>query len=207
MALVKNFYPKPGNLNRFDPYLSPLCTNPNFFMKYLKKAIFLTILALLTQCATTLPSQTAKPGGNNARVNEESTATTDKSTLDKGCPLDKLQWLYVSDKFDATRQNQLADTLAQAAKADAATLDRMVANRNNNPMTISSTLKTLVEQMAVSRVPVSEEFYKQYSSSRMAMCAVMDALRSGSIKQDESSKVAGNTFREVANSFEGLKTN
>lgn len=177
-------------------------------MKYLRKAFFLAVLALLTQCATTLPSQTAKPGGGNVRVNEESVVvTTDNSTLDKGCPLDKLQWLYVSGKFDVTQQNQLADTLARAAKADAATLDRMAANRNNNPMTASSTLKTLVEKMAVTRVPVSEEFYKQYSSSRMAMCAVMDALRSGSIKQDESSKVAGNTFREVAKSFDSLKNN
>ncbi|GHB72534.1 hypothetical protein [Persicitalea jodogahamensis] len=176
-------------------------------MNYFRKALALLLLLFLSQCATTLPSQTTKPGGGNARVNEESTAKTDNSTLDKGCPLDKMQWLYVNDKFDAVRQSQLADTLAQAARTDAATLDRMAANRNNNPMEISSALKTLVEKMAESRVPVNEEFYKQYSSSRMAMCAVIDALRSGSIKQDESSKVAGNTFREVAKSFESLKTN
>ena len=176
-------------------------------MNYLRTIFSSLLLALLAQCATTSPNQTAKPGGSNARVNEESTTTTDNSTLDKGCPLDKLQWLYVSEKFDLAQQNQLADTLARAAKADAATLDRMAANRNNNPLAASSTLKTLVEKMAASRVPVSEEFYKQYSSSRMAMCAVMDALRSGSIKQDESSKVAGNTFREVAKSFDSLKTN
>jgi len=177
-------------------------------MKYLPKFFSLVTLALLTQCATTSnPPQTTIPGGGNARVNEEATVAVDNSTLDKGCPLDKLQWLYISEKFDLAQQNQLADTLAQAARTDAATLDRMAANRNNNPMAASSALKVLVEKMAVSRVPVSEAFYKQYSSSRMVMCAVINALRSGSIKQDESSKVAGNTFREVAKSFEGLKTN
>ncbi len=176
-------------------------------MNYLRKAFILSSLAFLTQCATTQPSQTTRTGGSNARVNEESTATTDNNTLDKGCPLDKLQWLYVNEKFDRAQQNKLADTLAQAARIDAATLDRMAANRNNNPMAISSALKTLVEKMSTNRVAVNEEFYKQYSSSRMAMCAVFEALRSGSIKQDESSKVAGNTFREVAKSFESLKTN
>ena len=177
-------------------------------MKCLPKVFSVVVLALLTQCATTSgPPKTATPGGGNARVNEETASATSNSTLDDGCPLDKLQWLYVSEKFDLAQQNQLADTLAQAARTDAATLDRMAANRNNNPMAASSALKVLVEKMAVSRVPVSDAFYKQYSSSRMAMCAVMNALRSGSIKQDESSKVAGNTFREVAKSFESLKTN
>lgn len=177
-------------------------------MNYFRKIPALLALFFLTQCATTSnPPQTTSSGGANTRVNEEVTATTDNSTLDKGCPLEKLQWLYASDKFDMYRQNRLADTLAQAARTDAATLDRMVANRNNNPMAASSALKTLVEKMSATRVPVSEEFYKQYSRSRTAMCAVLDALRSGSIKQDESSKVAGNTFREVAKSFEGLKTN
>lgn len=177
-------------------------------MKYhLKNVFLLSALVLLTQCATTNPPQTTTRGEGNARIETGNSTDSDKSTLNQGCPLDKLQWLYVSDNFNLARQNQLADTLAQAARTDAATLDRMVANRNNNPMAASSALKTLVENMAVNRVSVSEEFYKQYASSRMAMCAVIDALRSGSIKQDQSSKVAGNTFREVAKSFESLKTN
>lgn len=177
-------------------------------MKHLPRLLSLAALAFLTQCASTSnPPRSTAPGGGNARVNEEARVATDNSTLAKGCPLDKLQWLHVSEKFDLARQNQLADTLAQAARTDAATLDRMAANRNNNPMAASSSLKMLVEKMAEDRVPVSGEFYRQYANSRMAMCAVMEALRSGSIKKDESSKVAGNTFREVAKSFESLKTN
>ncbi|WP_373513536.1 hypothetical protein [Persicitalea sp.] len=174
-------------------------------MNNLKKALSLFGIFLLTQCASTSPPQTTTAGGGNARVREEVAGSKDNSTLENGCPLDKMQWLYASDKFDSVQQNSLADTLSKAAKADAATLDRMMANRNNNPLEASSSLKILVEKFAQSRVPVSEEFYKQYASSRMAMCAVMDALRSGSIKQDESTKVAGNTFREVAKSFEKLR--
>ncbi len=172
------------------------------------KKIILAFVGLLifTQCATTSPPQTTSPGGANARVDVNAQASADGNTLDKGCPLDKLQWLQVTEQFDSEKQNELATRLAEAAQTDAATLDRMAANRNNNPMVVSSSLKSYVEKMALNKVPVSEAFFKQYSSSRMAMCAVMDALRSGSIKADQSSKVAGNTFREVAKSFESLKT-
>ncbi len=176
-------------------------------MKIPKMIVAFTSLLLLTQCAPTSPSQTTLPGGTNARVDANAQPDTDDNTLDKGCPLDKLQWLYVSEKANVENQNELAGQLAQAAQTDAVTLDRMAANKNNNPMVISSALKAYVEKMSQSRIPVSEAFLKQYSSSRMAMCAVMDALRSGSIKPDQSSRVAGNTFREVAKSFESLKTN
>lgn len=162
-------------------------------------------ILLLSHCVTTSPSQTTRPGGTNVRVDASAQPESDNNKLDKGCPLDKLQWLQVTDNYVVEKQNELADKLANAAQADAATLDRMAANKNNNPMVISSALKGVVEQMSQSRMPVSEAFFKQYSSSRAAMCAVMDALRNGSIRADQSAKVAGNTFREVGKSFEGLK--
>lgn len=171
----------------------------------LKRLLFPLCMALLTQCATTSPSQSPSSGGSNARVEAGASADTDNGTLAKGCPLDKLQWLYASQQFDPDVQEELAAKIAQAAQTDAATLDRLVANRNTNPMDISSALKAYIEKVAQTRTPVSEAFYQQYASSRMAMCAVMDALQSGTIRQDERSKVAGNTFREVAKSFEKFK--
>lgn len=159
-------------------------------------------LGFLTQCATTSPSQNFPSGGGNARVDVESSAEADNSLLAKGCPLNPLQWLYTSKQFDQAVQNDIAANIAQAAQTDAATLDRLVANKNSNPMAISSALKAYIDKAAQAKIPVSEAFYQQYANSRMTMCAVMDALRSGSIKQDESSKVAGNTFREVVKSFE-----
>lgn len=174
-------------------------------MKISKVIMAAASILLLAQCATTSPSQTTLPGGTNVRVDANTQPEGDNNTLDKGCPLDKLQWLQVTDNYVLDKQNELADKLATAAQTDAATLDRMAANKNNNPMVISSALKAVVEQMSQSRMPVSEAFFKQYSSSRTAMCAVMDALRNGSIRSDQSSKVAGNTFREVGKSFESLK--
>ncbi len=174
-------------------------------MKTIRKLIILGCLVVLTQCSTTSPSQSPSSGGSNARVDVEKPTESDDITLAKGCPLDKLQWLYASEKFDKAKQNQIAEKINQAAQTDAATMDRLVANKNTNPMAISSALKAYIEQAAQIRTPVSDAFYQQYANSRMTMCAVMDALRSGSIKQDESSKVAGNTFREVAKSFEKFK--
>jgi hypothetical protein len=174
-------------------------------MTTLKKLIFLGCMGFLTQCATTSPSQSPSSGGSNARVDVEKPAETDNSTLAKGCPLDKLQWLYISEKFGRDEQNKLAEKIILAAQTDAATMDRLVANKNTNPMQASSALKTFIEQAAQVKTPVSDAFYQQYANSRMAMCAVIEALRSGSIKQEESSKVAGNTFREVAKSFEKFK--
>ena len=171
-------------------------------MNTIKKLFFMGCLGLLTQCATTSPSQNFPAGGGNARVDVESSVDTDNNLLAKGCPLDPLQWLYTSQQFDRGIQDTIAAKIAQASQTDAATLDRLVANKNSNPMAISSALKTYIDKASKTRTPVSEAFYQQYANSRMTMCAVMDALRSGSIKQDESSKVAGNTFREVAKSFE-----
>ncbi len=174
-------------------------------MQTIKRLIFLGCLGLLTQCATTSPSQNIPAGGGNARVDVESSVDTDNSLLSKGCPLNPLQWLYASPQFDQAVQDTMATKIAQAAQTDAATLDRQMANKNSNPLAITSALKVYVDKASQKRIPVSEAFYQQYSNSRMTMCAVMDALRSGSIKQDESSKVAGNTFREVAKSFEKFK--
>ena len=171
-------------------------------MTAIKKFFFIGCLGFLTQCATTSPSQNFPSGGGNARVDVESPVDTDNSLLSKGCPMNQLQWLYSSQQFDKAIQDTIAAKIAQAAQTDAATMDRLVANKNSNPLAVSSALKAYIDKSAQTRTPVSEAFYQQYANSRMTMCAVMDALRSGSIKQDESSKVAGNTFREVAKSFE-----
>ena len=171
-------------------------------MNTIKRLFFMGCLGFLTQCATTSPSQNTPARGGNARVDVESPVDTDNSLLVKGCPMDPLQWLYASQQFNQGVQDSIATKIAQAAQTDAATLDRLVANKNNNPMAISSALKVYIDKASQKRTPVSEAFYQQYANSRMTMCAVIDALRSGSIKQEESSKVAGNTFREVAKSFE-----
>lgn len=173
-------------------------------MTLIKKAVYLLSMLLLMQCASTSPS-VSTGGGPTARVGTDSNTSQNNKTLADGCPLDKMQWLYSSTQYDESKQKELAKKITQAAQADATALDEMVANNNNNPLGITSELKTYVDQMSQSRTPVSDEFYKQYANSRMTMCAVYDALRSGSIKKDESSKVAGNAFRDIARSFEKLK--
>lgn len=172
-------------------------------MHTFKKIAFLLTTFILTQCATTSPPASSPTGGVNSRVGTEA-PTPSASPLSAGCPLDKMQWLASSKNFDSLQQKEMAKKIALAAHEDAAILDKMVASNSNSPLEITSSLKSVVDAMAQTKTPVSEGFYKQYTNSRMTMCAVFDALRNGSIKLEDRSKVAGNTFRDVAQSFEKL---
>jgi len=125
--------------------------------------------------------------------------------METSCPLEKIQWLYASKQFDPTRQKEIAKQISISAQTDATTLDRMASNNNNTPLNISSSLKATVDKLAINRTPVSEEFYKQYVNSRLAMCAIVDAIRNGSVKKEESSKIAGKSFKDVEESFGKLK--
>ncbi|TDB61828.1 hypothetical protein [Arundinibacter roseus] len=171
-------------------------------MRIFKKVSILASVFLFTQCATTSPSQSPTLGRPTARVDTQPAASSQELTLDKSCPLDKVQWLYASKEVNLAKQQQLAQLIAEAALVDATTLDQMVSNNSNNPLAISSSLKALIDKMAETKTPVSDAFYKEYVNSRMTMCAVIEALRNGSIKKDQSSKVAGTAFKDVVKTFE-----
>ncbi|GAB2789102.1 hypothetical protein GCM10027275_37560 [Rhabdobacter roseus] len=174
-------------------------------MRNFVKCLAAAALLLLTQCVATQPSTTGTSQRPTARIGTEAETGPATAKLNGGCPLDKLQWLEAAKQYDQEKQRSLASQLAQAAQADAATLDRMASSGNNNTLAMDSELKGLVEKLAANgKVPVSDGFYKEYLSSRMAMCAVMDALRNGSIKKDETSKVASTTFKNIAKSFQGM---
>lgn len=178
-------------------------------MKILKKLTYFVSLILFTQCATTTPIRTQSyPAGTtpNARVDTlPSTTGSDPNTLENGCPMEKIQWMYASKQFDLTKQKEVARQIAAAAQTDANTLDRMASNNNNTPLYISSSLKTTIDKLSLTRTAVSEEFYKEYINSRLAMCAIVDAIRNGSVKKEESSKIAGKTFKDVEVTFGKLK--
>ena len=177
-------------------------------MKFIKKISFVVLALVFTQCATTTPVRTPNypVSTPNARVDSQvGTTPTGPNTLENSCPLEKIQWLYASKQFDPSRQKEIAKQIAAAAQADATTLAQMAANNNNTPLYISSSLKTTIDKLSVTRTPVSEEFYKEYVNSRLAMCAIVDAIRNGSVKKEESSKIAEKTFKDVQESFGKMK--
>ncbi len=167
-----------------------------------RKFLMLASIFLFAQCATTSPNQSPTFGSPTARVDTQPTATSQELTLDKSCPLDKMQWLYASKEVNLPKQQQLAQLIADAALADATTLEQMASQNTNNPLAVSSSLKALIDKVAITKTPVTDAFYKEYVNSRMAMCAVIEALRNGSIKKDQSSKAAGTAFKDVAKKFE-----
>lgn len=121
--------------------------------------------------------------------------------------MEKISWLVVSQNYSNADLSSLAQKFADAAQSDVQKLTVMVNNGNNSPLEISSSLRTSVESASVNKVNVSDEFYKQYASNRMAMCAIIDALQKGSIKKGESAKAAESAFKSVANSFGSLSGN
>ncbi|GAB3166012.1 hypothetical protein [Telluribacter humicola] len=156
---------------------------------------------ILTQCVSSQPTTTTSKGGSTART----AATT--NDLENGCPLDKMNWLVVGKEFNEAELAQLANRLSDAARSDAQQLNEMIARGDASPLAITSSLKSIVEGASQSKMQVNDEFYKEYVSNRMAICSILDALRKGSIKKDESVKATENAFRNVAQSFDELSKN
>jgi hypothetical protein len=155
---------------------------------------------ILTQCASSQPPASTSKGPTTAR-------TAPNYSLEQGCPLDKMTWLVVSKEANEEALSRLAAQLSEAALSDARQLNEMIASGNASPLDLSSTLRSLVENNAQTKVQVTDDFYKEYVNNRLAICAFLDALRKGSIKKDESARATENAFRKVGESFEGLSTN
>lgn len=174
-------------------------------MKNLAIAVgnFVISLVLISGCASSSSS-------TSTRTISTPTARTTPATapnLSDGCPLEKISWLVVSQQYSAADLSNLAQKFADAAQSDVQKLTTLVNSGDNSPLQISSSLRSAVESAATSKLNVSDEFFKQYASNRMAMCAVIDALQKGSIKKGESAKAAESAFKSVASSFGSLSGN
>jgi hypothetical protein len=154
---------------------------------------------ILTQCVSSQPTTTSSPPANG-RV----ARTTAEHGLENGCPLDKLTWLVVSKEYSDGDLAALAGRLSEAARNDAEKLKEMTARGESTPLEMSSNLKDLVEATSQTKMQVDDSFYKEYINNRMAICSILDALRKGSIKKDESVKATESAFRKVAESFDEL---
>jgi hypothetical protein len=162
------------------------------------------ISLLLVQCTSAPSTSTRTISTPTTRVSTPSTAPT---KLSDGCPLDKINWLVVGTQYSNQDLALLSQKIADAAQSDVQKLNQMIANGGNSPLEISSSLGSMIDNASSTKIQVSDDFYKQYVSSRMAMCGIVEALKRGSIKKDESAKAAESTFKNVANSFGTLSGN
>ena len=159
--------------------------------------LWIALALILTQCVSSQPTTSTSKTSSGAR-------TAANNGLDNGCPLDKMTWLVVSKEYNETELAKLAGQLSDAARSDAQQLNEMIARGNASPLELSSSLRSMVESISQSKTQVNDEFYKEYVSNRMAICSILDALRKGSMKKDESAKATESAFRKVAESFDEL---
>lgn len=154
--------------------------------------ILLSSIALGSNgCSSSSPSTTnttTNPAGRVVAV-----------TLNSDCPLEKTSWLVVDQQANLEVQSALAKQLSSAAIADA---NNISVVSNHSTLHFASSLQKLIDENANKKVKVSQAFYNEYTANRNSLCAVLEALRRGSIKKEESSKTAETAFRKIALSFE-----
>ncbi len=148
----------------------------------------------LAGCASTSGS-----GNSNGNVNNSSARVI--PTLQNDCPLQKISWLVVDAKADNEKVASVSRKLSEAALKDADKIKQM-ATTGNSPLELSSALQSVVDANAGTRLVVSQEFYQEYVSNRSSLCAVLEAVRRGSIKKEESTKSTETAFRKISGSFE-----
>lgn len=166
-------------------------------------ALLLLTAVIYFQCTSSQRAASTNSGAASARLGAEETATT--WTLQRGCPLDKVNWISGSKEFDTTAQAALSNVLRAAALHDAQTLEKMAQQGVANPLLLESRLRVVVDSIAQHRIQVSEAFYKDYAASRLTFCSYIEALRNGSVRKEESMKATETAFRRVSSTFENAQ--
>lgn len=135
-------------------------------------------------------------GGNREIVN---------SGWSEGCPLERLDWMKVSEGYDSQTVIELAAKLEAAAKVDAAAIQGI--DEGSASVDFSSSLKKAIESTSSSSIEVSQLFYETYTQQRLSICALYQALTSDPpIYQSADARAkAEDAYTEVAKSFAKVK--
>lgn len=158
------------------------------------RSVLLGIAALaIYGCASSTGSIST---GNNTNPN----ARVTESTLQNDCPLEKTSWLVVKAQVDQDQLGIISKKLSDAALKDAENI-RQMSTTGNNLLQLNSALQHVVDSNATTPYAVSQEFYQEYVNNRNSLCAVLEAVRRGSIRKDESLKSTETAFRKISGSF------
>jgi hypothetical protein len=163
--------------------------------KSIRRSVFWSFIAFIAYgCASSTGNVSTSGTGNpNARVTE--------STLQNDCPLEKTSWLVVKNTVEKDQLANISKKLSEAAMRDAEKI-RQISTTGKTLLQLSSELQNVVDSNATGSYAVSQEFYQEYVNNRNSLCAVLEAVRRGSIRKDESLKSAETAFRKISGSFE-----
>ncbi|MGF1533263.1 MAG: hypothetical protein ACFCUI_06140 [Bernardetiaceae bacterium] len=130
----------------------------------------ITILALLTMTLS-LQAQTL----SKRQLKKMNKAA---SSIFKGqCPLERVDWMEVSDGYDRNTIIALATELEASAKADAAKIKDIAEGKLSG--NVKGDFKNSVDKMSQKSVKVSQEFYEQYLMMRAPVCQIYQSVQSG----------------------------
>jgi hypothetical protein len=149
----------------------------------IKKTIyFLAIAFLMLSCGT---SKTLKQLG-----------------WSKGCPLERLNWMEVSEGYDSKTMLEIATKLEAAVKSDLTAINGDAKAKGE----LNTTLKDIVSKSGTGKIKVSQEFYQEYVNKRSGICAIYQGIKDGIFSDENAKKKAQELYVELASSFSQIKT-
>lgn len=116
------------------------------------------------------------------------------------CPLERFDWMKVSDGYDQEKLLKLAAELKAAAEADAKQikgLKKLDAEAN-----FDAKLDKTVEEYQSRGVEVSQEFYESYLRQRTRLCALYEAIKDDLFSTTTLRIRAEDAYIEVAKGFD-----
>lgn len=132
--------------------------------------IIIAILALLTMTFS-LEAQTL----SKRQLKKMNKAA---SSIFKGqCPLERIDWMEVSEGYDRNTLIALATELEAAAKADAAKIKDIAEGKLSG--NVKGDFKNSVDKISQKGVKVSQEFYELYLMMRAPVCQIYQSVQSG----------------------------
>ncbi|WP_297334584.1 hypothetical protein [Flavobacterium sp.] len=120
----------------------------------------------------------------------------------KGCPLERLNWMEVSEGYDSKTMLEIATKLEAAVKSDLAAINGD-AKANGE---LNSTLNDIVNKSGAGKIKVSQEFYEAYVNKRSGICAVYQGMKDGIFTDENAKKKAQELYLGLAESFSQIKS-
>ena len=100
------------------------------------------------------------------------------SSIFKGqCPLERIDWMEVSEGFDRNAMIAIATELQASAKADASKIKNIA--EGNASAKVKGDFSQTVNKLGEKKTKVSQAFYEQYLMMRTPVCNIYQAVQSG----------------------------
>lgn len=119
------------------------------------------------------------------------------------CPLERFDWLNVTEGYSSETVIKLASSIEAAAKADAESI-RLI-EEGSGKASFSGTLRSVIQNSSGAKAEVSQVFYEQYIANRTALCAIIEAKQNGFYSDADALKEAQKIYTEIATSFSRIQ--